>query len=171
MPTREVAAAHVDDLALAHQLLHRLPDLFPWRCAVDVVHLVQVEVVGVEAAQAGLTRVPDVPGGETTFVGPVPHLAIHFAGQDDLLAPAAALGQPAADDPLRVSCTGPVGPATVAVGRVEEVDAVLEGTVHNRPAVLFRGLGTEVHGSQAQAAHLQSSTTQVRIVHVSLPLN
>src|SRR5205814_1385103 len=83
-----------------------------------------------------------------------------LAGQDDLLAPAATLGQPAADDPLRVSYAGPVRPAAVAVGRVEEVDAVLEGTVHDRPAVLFRGLGTEVHGSQAQATNFQPRATQ-----------
>src|SRR2546421_3204810 len=171
VPPREVAAAHVDDLALTHQLLHRLPDLFPRRCTVDVVHLVQIDVVGVEAAQAGLTRVPDVAGGEAPFVGPVPHLSIHLAGQDDFLAPAVALGKPAADDPLRVPCTAPVGPAAVAVGRVEEVDAVLEGTVHDHPTVLLRRLGTKVHGSQAQAANLQSRATQVRIVHLSLPPN
>src|SRR5438067_4515817 len=120
VPTREVAAAHVDDLAFAHQLLHRLPDLFPRRGTVDVVHLVEVDVVGVEAAQAGFAGVPDVAGGEAPFVGPVPHLSIHLGGQDDLLAPAAALGEPAADDALRVPRTGPVGPAAVAVGRVDQ---------------------------------------------------
>jgi hypothetical protein len=42
IPAGEVAAAHVADLALADELLHRLPDLIPRRGPVDVVHLVQV---------------------------------------------------------------------------------------------------------------------------------
>ena len=45
VPGGEVAAAHVGHLALADQLFHGLPDLFPRCRSVDMVHLVQVDVV------------------------------------------------------------------------------------------------------------------------------
>src|SRR4051794_15455319 len=51
VPSREVAAAGVEDLALRAQGLHRLPDLLPWRVPVDVVHLVEVDVVGLQSLQ------------------------------------------------------------------------------------------------------------------------
>src|SRR5262249_34420828 len=57
VPAGEVAAADVDHLALAHQLLHRLPDFVPRRAAIDVMHLVEVDAVGLEAAQALLAGV------------------------------------------------------------------------------------------------------------------
>src|SRR5437763_9641551 len=55
VPAGEVGAAHVEDLALAHQLLHALPDLFPGRAARDVVHLVEVDVVRLQTPQGRLT--------------------------------------------------------------------------------------------------------------------
>src|SRR5262249_12876438 len=39
VPAREVAAPHVDHLALGNQQLHGLPDLVPGGITVDVVHL------------------------------------------------------------------------------------------------------------------------------------
>jgi hypothetical protein len=35
------------------QLFHRLPDLVPRRRPVDVVHLVEVDVVGLESTETG----------------------------------------------------------------------------------------------------------------------
>ena len=46
VPGGEVAAADVADLAFVDQLFHRLPGFLPWRGPVDVVHLVQVDVIG-----------------------------------------------------------------------------------------------------------------------------
>src|SRR5438270_181402 len=58
VPAGEVRAAHVEHLALTDQLLHGLPDLLPRGRAVDVVHLVEVDVVGLKSAQAVLARLP-----------------------------------------------------------------------------------------------------------------
>src|SRR5829696_40579 len=45
VPAGEVAAAHVEHFALLYEDVHRLPDLVPRRVAVDVMHLVEVDVV------------------------------------------------------------------------------------------------------------------------------
>src|SRR5215217_4038345 len=100
VPRSEVAAADVCDLALAHQLLHRLPYLLPRRLPVDVVHLVEVDVVGLQSAQARLARAPDVVGGQPAVVGAETHRLVHLRGEDDVVAVAAS-SQPAADDLLR----------------------------------------------------------------------
>jgi len=62
VPAGEVAAPDVEHLALAHQLLHRLPDLLPRCAAVDMMHLVEVDMVGLEAPQALLAGTADVVG-------------------------------------------------------------------------------------------------------------
>ena len=57
VPAGEVARADVEDLPLLHQQLHRLPDLVPPRVAVDVVHLIEVDVIGLEPLERRLARV------------------------------------------------------------------------------------------------------------------
>ena len=59
-PSRKVAGAGIGDLALSDQPVHRLPDLFDRRSPVDVVHLVEIDVVHVQALQAGVTGHLDV---------------------------------------------------------------------------------------------------------------
>ena len=49
--SRRSSRADVEHLALRDQRLHRLPDLVPRRRPVDVVHLVEVDVVGLQPAQ------------------------------------------------------------------------------------------------------------------------
>ena len=84
VPAGEVAAADVEHLALLHQLLHRLPDLLPRRVAVDVVHLVQVDVVGLQAPQAASHARADVVGRQPALVRALAHAAVDLGGQHDL---------------------------------------------------------------------------------------
>ena len=91
IPAGEVAAADVADLALADQLLHRLPDLLPRRGAVDVVHLVQVDVIGLQPPQARLAGASDVVGGQPAVVRAESHRLVHLRRQDDVVAVSAAL--------------------------------------------------------------------------------
>jgi len=101
VPASEVAAAGVQDLALLYGDLHGLPDLVPRGFAVDVVELVQVDVVGLEALEAGVERAADVEGGELALVRPaVAHVAVDLGGEHGLLAVLGALGEPLADDLL-----------------------------------------------------------------------
>jgi hypothetical protein len=69
VPAGEVRRAHVDDLALLHQRVERLPDLVPGAVAVDVVHLVEVDVVGLQAPQARLAVLADLVGRQAAAVG------------------------------------------------------------------------------------------------------
>ena len=135
VPAGEVAAPDVDDLALLDERLHRLPHLVPRRGPVDVVHLVEVDVVGLQAAQAGVARGADVTRGEAAVVRPLRHRSVDLGGEHDLLASVAALREPVADDRLR---RARALVAAVPVRGVEEVDAVIERLVHDHERVALR---------------------------------
>ncbi len=166
VPAREVRRAAVEDLALVPQDLHRLPDLVPRRRPVDVVHLVEVDVVGLQPLEAGVARPADVERRELALVRPLPHVPVELGGDDHLLAPAPALGEPAPDDLLgRAAALG----AAVDVGRVEEVDPGVERRVHDGERRRLVGLGTEVHGAQAEAADGEAGAAEVCVAHGAEP--
>src|SRR5437016_4585796 len=149
LPAGEVAAPDVEHLPLLDEHLHRLPQLVPRRVPVDVVHLVEVDVVGAQAAQAALARLADVIGGEAPVVRTRAHPPVDLGREDDPLAPATALREPAADDLLGDALAR--APA-VHVGRVEEDDPELERAVHDGEAVALAGEWAEVHGAEAEPA-------------------
>src|SRR4029077_7238066 len=161
----EVAAAGVQPLALRHEHLERLPDLVPRRVPIDVVHLVEIDVVGLEAAQALVAGPTDVQRGRASVVRSLAQAAVDLRRQHDALATAAALCKPAADDLLGDALARL--PA-VDVRRVEEVDAQLEGPVHDGAAVGFVGEGTEVHRAEAETAHLHTGTPEPDVLHALL---
>ena len=97
------------------------------------------------------------PTGRASF-GPVAHRAVDLGRQHDLLAPPAALRQPAPDDLLGDALAVL---AAVDVGGVEEVDAQLQRLVHDREAVGLARLRPEVHRAQAQPADLQAGAAEV----------
>jgi hypothetical protein len=147
VPTGEVAAAGVEDLALRHRGLHGLPDLVPRGVPVNVVKLEQVDVVGLQPLQALVERAADVQGRELGVVGPVGHVAVHLRGQHGVLAAVAALGEIAADDALGGTAAEL---RAVDVGGVEEVEAGGLGGVHDLERRGLIRLGAEVHGAQAE---------------------
>src|SRR5579859_4109150 len=174
MPPREVGRADVDDLALGDEDLHRLPDLVPRGIPVDVVHLVQVDVIGLEPAQRRVAGTPDVQRGQLALVGPGSHRPVQLGGQDGPFPPPAATREPLADDllgPARVGLgvladlAGRTLDAAVAVGGVEEVDADLKRVIHDRVRLGERGQRPEIHRAQAEAAYRQARTAQVNIFH------
>ncbi len=162
MPAREVRRPDVEDLPLLDERLHRLPDLVPRRLSVDVVHLVQVDVIRLEATQRCFAREADVARREERVVRPVRHAAVQLRCDDRLLAAAAALGEPPADDLLRPALTVA---ESIDVGGVEEVDAFVDGAIHDQVGVGFVGLRAEVHRAEADAAHRQAGATEMRVLH------
>ena len=88
------------------------------------MELVEVDVVGLQPAQARVERPADVERGELAGVGPVVHVAVELGRDDRPLAPAAALGEPVADDGFRGALARR---SAVDVGGVEEIDALLVG--------------------------------------------
>ena len=162
VPAREVAAADVDDLALLHERLHRLPDLVPRRGAVDVMHLVQVDVIGLQPAEALVARGADVSRRQPAVVRPLGHRAEDLGREHDLLAASAALREPAADDLL-----GRAGTlrSAVAVRGVEEVDPELERAIHDLVRVGLARERAEVHRAEADRADAQRGTSETSILH------
>ena len=101
VPTGEIAAADVNNFALLHQQFHRLPDFIPRRFAVDVVHLVQIDVIGLHALEAVVAGPADFHALRPRFITISRieiHVAVDFGGDHSVFAPPAALGEPAADD-------------------------------------------------------------------------
>src|SRR5262249_511596 len=102
---------------------------------------------------------------QAALVGPLAHAAEDFGRQDDALATPPTLGQPATDDLLGGALARL--PA-VDVRRIEEVDAQLDRPVHDGGAVGLGGQRAEVHGAEAQPAHLDPSATEADVLHVLL---
>ncbi len=167
MPAREVRGSDVEDLALRTQDLHRLPDLVERRVPVDVVHLIQVDVVGLQPLKRRIARPPDVQRGKSGVVGPVTLRAVHLRREDRTLPTTAALGEPAPQHVL-----DPFAPdlESVHVGRVDQVDAVLVRAVHDREGLRLRGDGTEAVGLDPQSAHEEARTAKVRVFHGDHPV-
>ena len=67
---------------------------------IEAVDLVEVHVVGPEAAQAVVDGVEDVLAREAALVGVVAHRVEDLGGDDDLVAPRAEFLERAAEDLL-----------------------------------------------------------------------
>ena len=125
-----------------------------------MVELVEIDVVGLQAAQTRIERPADVQRRQLALVGPVAHRAVNLGGQDGPLPPAAAAGEPV---PQNGFCLARLG--AVAVGGVEEVNPRLVGNVHDRVRVVLGGLGPEVHGAETKSGDLKAGTAEISEVH------
>ena len=115
-----VGQADGSDLALDDLLVQRTERLVDGHVRVGAVQLEEVDPVRAESAERGVDGLPDAAGmsaGDALVVGGVPELG----GDDDVVAPSAECGAE-----VRLG-----GPAAVDVGGVEEVDAGVEGCVHD----------------------------------------
>ena len=126
-----------------------------------MVHLVEVDVVRLQATQGCVHSAADVQRGESAVVRSGPHLAEHLGGQHDLLALAGAL-EPAPHDLLGAPL---VALPAVHVGGVEERHALLEGAVHDREGILLRGVRTEVHGAEDEPGDGGPGASELGVLH------
>jgi hypothetical protein len=103
---------------------------------------------------------------EARLVGPVAHFAVDFGSEHNLLAPSAALGEPATDDLLG----NPFAhfPA-IDVRSVEEIDPQLQRPIHDGETIGFARQGTEVHRAEAEPAHAQAGASKSCVLHSVLP--
>jgi hypothetical protein len=150
--------------SLAVQHVERRPDLLPRGGPVHVVHLVQVDVIGAQAAQRILAGPADVQGGQVAVVRPLPLAAVHLGRQHGAVPAAAARGEPVAEDLLG----DPLGarPA-IGVAGIEEVDPGLVRPVHDLVRVVFTGRRAEVHRAQADPADREAAAAEVGVVHAA----
>src|SRR5271166_1897246 len=144
-------------LALVSQLLEGLPSLVPRAVPIHVVHLVKVDVVGLEPFQAALAVLADLVRRKAAAVCVgLGQVGLAFDGIEDLggqdhgVPAAASLGKPAPQNLLGVPL---LATPAVDVGGVEEVDAELQGTLHDLETLFLGRVPAEVHGAKANVAY------------------
>jgi hypothetical protein len=124
---------------------------------IGTVHLVEVDVIGAEPAETVLGRLGDPPAGAPAPVGVVPHRQAELGGQDDLVsAPLDGL----AHDGLGLT-------RRVHVGRVDEVDAGVEGGLDHpdRFVVIRIAARSEHHGPEGHLADRDAGGTENPAFH------
>ena len=150
-------AADVAHLALVHQVGQRAERLVDVGVGTRPVHLVEVDVVGVEAAQALLALTQDPASRAAAHVRIGAHVAVHLGGEHDVVA--AALDR-LGHDLFRLS-------ARVHVGGVDEVDPGIErGVDHvDRLVVVVVAPRAEHHRPEAQGADLHARSSERPQLH------
>ena len=119
---RNFAGADVPYLPGLHQIVHRLQRLLDGCRRVRLHGHIKVDVVRLEAAQATVNRLHDVASRKAPVLRTLGERIEHLGREDEPVANL-PLPQPAANHPLG-------RPATIAVRRVEVVDARVPGVVH-----------------------------------------
>jgi hypothetical protein len=126
--------------------------------ALRPMQLVEVDVIGAQAFQAGLDRGRDVapihaidaaPDRGEAFVR-----ADHLGRDDNPIAPASRL-QPRADHALGHAEGFVLGRHRIGLGGVPEIDPVVDRVIHLAMGVGLGVLHAPGHGSQANDAHLE----------------
>src|SRR5581483_4854041 len=124
------------------------------------MRLVEVYVVGLQAAQAVLNGAKDMLAGKPFLPGARPHLSPAFGRQDKILALAL---EPLADDLLRAPDR-----LRVDVGGINEVDARLRRLIHDGEAGRLVSLRAKGHGSQTDLRDFQPRPSHASDLHACL---
>jgi hypothetical protein len=142
----------VADLALAHEIGQRTEGLLDIRRRARAVHLIQVDVIRLQAPQRILGLLHDPLPGAATLIGPVVHRHEELRRQHDVVA---APPQGLAGDLLRHA-------AGIHVGGVDEVDPGIECAVNDadRVGAVVVAPRPEHHRAQAQRADRYSGPAQ-----------
>jgi hypothetical protein len=112
------------------------------------VHLVKVDMIGLQAAQRRLHRLRDPAARTALLIWILTHCAVNLGGKHDIVATTL---QRLADNLLRLA-------VAVSVGGVDEVDAEIQALVDDADAGVVIGVGhaAEHHRTQAIGADLDA---------------
>ena len=140
---RRLREAEVANLAGRDELGHRTDGVLDGRLGVRSVQVVQIDVVDAESLERCVAGLRHVRRRSVDAHPPVTEDVAELGGQHDLIAP---VGDGAADQPLVVG-------RAVDVGRVEEGDAELEGSMDggDRLVLVGRAVGEVRHAHAAEA--------------------
>ena len=135
--------------------MQRLERLLERRDAVGAVVLVEVDPVGLQAAERRLDRLADVRAGAARRLA-VAEVVAELRREHDLVAAAA---ERAADDLLAAAAVA------VDVGRVEEGDAGVERRVDHRARGGLVDPAAEVVAAEPDDGHLEVGAAQAAGAH------
>ncbi len=124
---------------------------------VGSVQLVQVDAVGLQAAQRLFAGPHDVQPRVATIVGSRPGRVVHLGGNQRFVAPP-ALGQDPTDDPLGLA-------GAVAVGGVDQIDAGIESADDHAARLVLGRRVQDVVGAECEGRHHRPRVTEPSILH------
>ena len=122
------------------------------------MHVVDVEVVGLQAFEAFVDRAQDRLARESLLIGRVAHLVEDLTGEDDLVTSAL---ERVAEQGLRHS-------SVVHVGGVEEVDSGIEASADDLVRTRLVKRLAERHGSKTEAGNGEVGVVQRAAFHRSI---
>src|SRR5271155_4029269 len=146
---------------MAHQIVERPQRLLERRVAVPSMHLVKIDVIGLQPAETPLHFAHDVYAGRAAPVEILAHGETDFRGYDDLVSHSL---QGVAHQNLTL-------PEAVHVRRIDEVDSALQGYLHHAGCVLLTKVAhvhpaAELHRAKTHLAHNEPSIPQFSIPHL-----
>src|ERR1700739_5022946 len=144
MPAGKIGAGDVADFAAANEGVERFESFFDGSELVEAVHVVDVDVIGVEAAEAGFGGADDVIAGGTGVVWPLAETKRGFGGNEKILALAV--------DGLAEDFLGEA--VGINIGSVEEIDASFETDINQALRFVNSGFapGLKEFGAAAEGA-------------------
>lgn len=129
LPGEHGGGADVAGLAGADDVVQGLHRLLDRGGVVPAVDDVEVDVVGSETLQARVDLGHDVLARQATTIGRLAHVPVHLRREDDVVTVGELL-EVLAQDLLRIALR-------VDIGGVEEVDARVEGGLHDGTALVL----------------------------------
>ncbi len=120
------------------------------------MYLVEIEIVGLQAAQAVFHGAEQMLARQAEVVRPFAHGKACLGSDDQLVA--VAVAQPAPDNLLGDA-------ARVDIGCINEISAGLDKPIHHLDALGFGALASEGHGAQAKLTYFQARAAKIAIVH------
>src|SRR6266576_3750779 len=164
MPAGEIRAGNVTHLSTFNQVVESAQDFIGWSESVESVEMVDVNVVGTQAAQAGFAGLQQVMPRGSQIVGPFAHPEGGLGGNQYILtAPLNGLAQNLLGQSFRVN-----------VGGVKKIDAGLQadgdeaaslGYVGCSPGAKKLGAPAKCSSAKAEYRYFQSRTAKLSEFH------
>src|SRR5690606_10844179 len=133
------------------------------------VDLVEIDIIGLEAAEAGLQRLADSGAvGPPSAAQETAAAAADLAGQDPFVAVAMG-GEPIADDFLGAAAGRGAARHGIEFGRIHEIDTGIARQGDLRMALGLGILAAPGHGAEADIGDLEVRATERLELHTEIP--
>src|SRR6202050_2325650 len=86
VPTGKIGAADIANLAALHEIVQRAQSFFDGSECIEPVHLIQVNVIGFQTAQAGFASGNQMMARGADFIGARPNFERRFRGDENFIA-------------------------------------------------------------------------------------